>query len=202
MAGEAPPVTLHDEDELPPSQRERRERILDAARVLAARGGFDGVQMRDVADRADVALGTVYRYFPSKVHLLVALMHHETRALSRRLQRHPVEGETAADRVVAVLTRGISALQREPSLAEAMTRALMSADASAASDVHSVTTLTTEAVIDAMHGPDREPTDEDAAIARVLEQVWLSSMLAWLSGRSSASQLAEDIEVAARLLLR
>lgn len=189
-------------DDLSPSQRERRLRMLDAARHLAVRGGFDGVQMRDVADRADVALGTLYRYFPSKVHLLVALMHHETQTLVERIDRRPVEGDTAADRVVGVLTRGIQGLQRSPSLAEAMTRALMSADASAAADVDAVTDLTTRAVIAAMHGPDREPTSEDAAIARVLGQVWLSSMLAWLSGRSSTTQLTEDIDVAARLLLR
>jgi len=190
------------DDDLSPSQRERRLRMLEAARALAAKGGFDGVQMRDVADRADVALGTLYRYFPSKVHLLVALMHHETRGLTDRLERRPVEGATAADRVVAVLTRGVQGLQRDPSLAEAMTRALMFADASAAADVHAVTELTTAAVIRAMHGPDREPTDDDHAIARVLEQVWLSSLLAWLSGRSSTAQLTEDIDVAARLLLR
>ena len=29
--------------------------------------------MRAVADRADVAVGTLYRYFPSKVRLLVSL---------------------------------------------------------------------------------------------------------------------------------
>lgn len=190
------------DDDLSPSQRERRLRMLEATRTLAARGGFDGVQMRDVADRAEVALGTLYRYFPSKVHLLVALMHHETRALTDRLERRPVEGATAADRVVAVLTRGVQGLQRDPDLAEAMTRALMFADASAAADVHAVTELTTNAVIRAMHGPDREPTDDDHAIARVLEQVWLSSLLAWLSGRSSTAQLTEDIDVAARLLLR
>ncbi len=194
-------VTTTDDD-LSPPQRERRLRILEATRALAARGGYDGVQMRDVADRAEVALGTLYRYFPSKIHLLVALMHHETRALTDRLERRPVEGATAADRVVAVLTRGIQGLQREPGLTEAMTRALMSADTSAAADVHAVTELTTRAVIAAMHGPDREPTPDDAAIARVLEQVWLSSMLAWLSGRSSTAQLTEDIDVAARLLLR
>lgn len=201
MSGTALATTTSDED-LSPSQRERRLRILEATRGLAARGGFDGVQMRDVADRAEVALGTLYRYFPSKVHLLVALMHHEVRSLSNRLERRPVEGATAADRVVAVLTRGIQGLQREPDLSEAMTRALMFADASAAADVHAVTELTTQAVIAAMHGPDREPTADDHAIARVLEQVWLSSMLAWLSGRSSTAQLTEDIDVAARLLLR
>ena len=48
---------------------------------LAAEGGYDAVQMREVAERADVALGTLYRYFPSKVHLLVAAMGGTFRTL-------------------------------------------------------------------------------------------------------------------------
>ena len=39
---------------------------------LAAEGGYDAVQMRDVAGEAGVALGTIYRYFASKDHLLAA----------------------------------------------------------------------------------------------------------------------------------
>ena len=41
---------------------------------LASKGGFDAVQMRAVAEQADVALGTLYRYFPSKIHLLVSAL--------------------------------------------------------------------------------------------------------------------------------
>ncbi|TML66926.1 MAG: helix-turn-helix transcriptional regulator, partial [Actinobacteria bacterium] len=55
---------------LTPNQAARRDRVLDAALVLAAEGGYDAVQMRDVATRAQVALGTIYRYFASKDHLL------------------------------------------------------------------------------------------------------------------------------------
>ena len=57
---------------LTPVQRERRRRIIDAAMELAAEGGYDAVQMREVAARAEVALGTLYRYFASKERLLVA----------------------------------------------------------------------------------------------------------------------------------
>ncbi len=59
------------------AQRERRQRILDATYALAREGGYDAVQMRAVADQADVALGTLYRYFPSKVHLLVSALARE-----------------------------------------------------------------------------------------------------------------------------
>lgn len=188
--------------DLTQSQIERRGRILEAAKILAIKGGYDAVQMRDVAERADVALGTLYRYFPSKVHLLISIMQDETARLADRLERRPVEGDTAAERVIAMLDRATAALQRAPSLTEAMTRALMFADASAASDVHNVTSITTEAIIHAMHGPDREPSEDDEAIARVIEMVWLTSILGWLSGRASAAQMSEDLEVATGLLLR
>ena len=186
------------------SQAERRQRILDAATALATRGGYEAVQMRDVAERADVALGTLYRYFPSKVHLLVTLMHEQTRQLTQRLDRRPPQGDNAADRVVEVLSRATRALQRDPQLADAMIRALMFADASAAAEVNAVNSIMTDAIIFSIrgsngHGPSPE---EAAAVARVLEQVWWANILAWLSGRSSARQMTDDLDVAARLLLR
>jgi AcrR family transcriptional regulator len=52
----------------------RREAILFAARALAAESGMAAVQIVPVAERAGIAAGTVYRYFPSKTELVSALM--------------------------------------------------------------------------------------------------------------------------------
>jgi AcrR family transcriptional regulator len=51
----------------------RRVAILTAAREAAAEGGMAAVQIAPVAQRAGVAAGTVYRYFPSKTDLVTAL---------------------------------------------------------------------------------------------------------------------------------
>ncbi|WP_052666467.1 TetR family transcriptional regulator [Nitriliruptor alkaliphilus] len=195
-------VELPAPSELTPQQRERRERILDAAQQLASRGGFDGVQMRTVADKADVALGTLYRYFSSKVHLLVALQHDRALAMVERVAKHPPPGDDPIERATTVLLRSTRALQRDPSLTEALLRAIMVADASAAADVHKVSDVTTQMLLLAIHGPDHVATDEDLAKARVLEMVWLSSLLNWLSGRASSSQVDQDLSTAARLILR
>ena len=78
------------------AQRERRKRILDATMAIASKGGYEAVQMRAVADRADVAVGTLYRYFPSKVHLLVSALGREFEPHRRQdrplrgCRRHPV----------------------------------------------------------------------------------------------------------------
>ena len=91
--------------------------------------------MRTVAEHADVALGTLYRYFPSKIHLLVSALGQEFEQAVESLERKPVPGDTAADRVTYVLERTTRALQRDPNLTEALTRAFMFADASVAGEI-------------------------------------------------------------------
>ncbi len=119
-------------------QEARRRRILHASAQLASRGGFDAVQMREVAESSQVALGTLYRYFPSKVHLLVATMQDQLEHMHGTLRKKPPSGETAAERVAQTLMRAFRALQREPHLADAMVRALTFADRSVSPEVDQV----------------------------------------------------------------
>ena len=74
------------------AQRDRRKRILDATVALASQGGFDAVQMRSVAEQADVALGTLYRYFPSKIHLLVSALGREFERAEADTRDRPIPG--------------------------------------------------------------------------------------------------------------
>ncbi|MFF8091803.1 TetR family transcriptional regulator [Streptomyces sp. NPDC016675] len=180
-------------------QRARRRRILHATARLACRGGFEAVQMREVAESSQVALGTLYRYFPSKVHLLVATMHDQLEQLHGTLRKSPPTGATAADRVAQTLMRAFAALQREPRLAEAMTRALTFADRSVSPEVDQVSRQTTAIILDAMGGPEA-PTAEQLSAVRVVEHTWHSTLIAWLSGRASLAQVGADIETVCRLI--
>ena len=182
------------------AQRERRKRILDATLVLASKGGYDAVQMRAVAERADVALGTLYRYFPSKIHLLVSGLVREFESTKDKLDKRPVPGDTPADRIIYVLNRVTRNMQREPLLTEAITRAFMFADPSVATEVNAVAALMERMLTDAMH--EGEPTEDERAIARVIGDVWLSNLVAWVTRRASAADVTRQLELAARLLLR
>ena len=51
----------------------RRDDIVRAGRSLLSESGLAALQMRDVARRAEVGLGTVYTYFPTKEALFAAL---------------------------------------------------------------------------------------------------------------------------------
>ncbi|MQA26690.1 MAG: cholesterol catabolism transcriptional regulator KstR [Micromonosporaceae bacterium] len=183
------------------AQRDRRKRILDATLTLASKGGYDAVQMRTVAEQADVALGTLYRYFPSKIHLLVSALVREFGRAQDKLDRAQIPGETPYERMLFVLGRVTRAMQRDPQLTEAMTRAFMFADATAAAEVDTVGRL-----MDRMFGKamaaDGEPTDEQLAIARVVSDVWLSNLVAWVTRRASAKDVADHLELTVRLLLR
>jgi AcrR family transcriptional regulator len=52
----------------------RHEAIIAAARALASESGLGAVQIAPVAERAGIAAGTVYRYFPSKDDLVAAVV--------------------------------------------------------------------------------------------------------------------------------
>jgi AcrR family transcriptional regulator len=59
-----------------PRQQLRYARILEAAGGFA-RKGLDSVDLAEVAAQADVPLGTLYRYFPSATHLMLAVYRHQ-----------------------------------------------------------------------------------------------------------------------------
>ncbi|MDP2772360.1 MAG: TetR family transcriptional regulator [Nocardioides sp.] len=184
------------------AQRDRRKRILDATFELAKEGGFDAVQMRAVADKADVALGTLYRYFPSKIHLLVSALGRELEVAEGVLRERPIPGDTTSERVIYVLKKTTRGLQGDPHLTEALTRAFMFADGSVANEIHTVGMTLTSMLTQAMHPGATELTDQDVAIARVIGDVWLSALVAWVTGRSTAAETSAHMENAVRLLLR
>ena len=181
------------------SQEARRSRVIDAALTLGADGGYDAVQMRDVASEAGVALGTIYRYFASKDHLLAACQVEFARAEQRRLELRPTQGDTPADRVVDVLRRATRAQEREPKLTAAMVTAISSPDPAVSGCQRDVT----DVMASVLSGPmgDIDPRLK-AGIIRALSHVWFSALLGWVNGWTNVRAVGEELESAARLLLR
>ncbi|MBX7069313.1 MAG: TetR family transcriptional regulator [Microthrixaceae bacterium] len=180
-------------------QQDRHERMLDVTARLAAEGGYDAVQMRAVAVEADVALGTLYRYFPSKEHLLVSAMLRQIESLSDRLLVRPAAGTDAVGRVVDVLRRANSALQRQQQFTVAVVRALAAGDETVAPVVREVRDLMAGIVLAAI-GTD-DPTEREQLVTEILQEVWLSSLVAWISGVEPSTSVGRKLEAAATLLL-
>lgn len=67
--------------------RRNRQAVITAARRLFAREGLDA-QMPDVAKAAKVGVGTVYRHFPTKDHLIAALVSAHFEHLAEKARQN------------------------------------------------------------------------------------------------------------------
>ena len=176
----------------------RRQRIVETAIELGTEGGYDAVHMREVAERADVALATVYRYFESKDHLLSAAISEWTAQLQARLARAPARGDNPEDRLVDVLRRASRAIERRPLLAEALVRALSSPDpgvAAAAAKVRGQIKSISAPILSELS------PDQLEGVVAVLSHVWNSSLMIYANGQAPISSIGNELERAARLLL-
>jgi AcrR family transcriptional regulator len=77
-------VTVHAtaDRQLTEQGRERKQQLVDAAIVLFAERGYSATRILDICDRAGVAKGLFYWYFPTKLDLfseLVRSMRHQLR---------------------------------------------------------------------------------------------------------------------------
>lgn len=78
-----------------PRQQLRYARILKTAEGFAQRQ-FDTLSLSDVAARADIPLGTLYRYFPSTAHLMLAVYRQQLRELRDGVRLREGKGHALA----------------------------------------------------------------------------------------------------------
>jgi AcrR family transcriptional regulator len=128
---EAPRMTTPDTaDTLPPAAVGRRQRsdarrnqqtLLDAAAVVFVRAGVDA-PVRDIAAEAGVGLGTIYRHFPTRADLVVAVFRHQLDALAAATGDPAGDpaGETPYDALRSWVARFADFLVTKHGLAEAL----------------------------------------------------------------------------------
>jgi len=180
------------------AQEARRQRVIDAAMELGLEGGYESVQMRDVAARAHVAMGTVYRYFSSKDHLLAAALVFWVEQLDARLAQVPARGSVASERVLDVLERALRAMGRQPRLVAAVFASLASPDLAAIECQQQMGAVMDGIIMRAIGEP--QPPDH-AERTRIIGHVWYSSLVGWVNGWSDMNRVRDELAVAVRLLL-
>jgi AcrR family transcriptional regulator len=181
-------------------QLQRREALLSAVMQLALERGIDNVQMKSVAELSGVALGTTYRYFASKEHLLAsALIEWQARLTDLiLLESHDFQGDDQrVDRIVDFLHRGMRGFQRYPSYADLMIYVAASRDPYARQALEAMS-VRTDRVLRLYLGPD-VAQDLFDTVSFTIGSVWLNAILMWRSGRDSLEAAYANIENGVRL---
>jgi AcrR family transcriptional regulator len=194
--------------------KDRKDRILDVAVGLAAAGGFENVRQRDVADQAGIALGTLYKSFTSKEHILSAALAREADELERKLRSRPPAGDTPQARLEGLFKIVTRAMCHKPKYARAVLRATASGQPDVAAHVTAYQGRMNSIIISVMSGETRgdesrdEPRDEprelsehDAFIATLLQQIWFASLVGWSAGIFSQSDVTTHMNRAIEMIL-
>jgi AcrR family transcriptional regulator len=180
------------------SKAARRVRMVEAAMYLAAEGGYEAVQMRAVAEQANVSLGTIYRYFAGKDDMLLAGLAGWIHLLRRRIEDEPFSGGSAADRLAEVLGQSASAAEGAPVLMGALVTALSTTDSTAAQYKLQIDSEVSEMIVVAIGD---EPGIDAVGISRVVGHVWLSAISRWVGGLAEAGSVEAELRHAVKMLI-
>lgn len=185
--------------ELTATQQARRARVIDAALSLSRRRTFDQIQVKDVAEEAGVALGTVYRYFSSKDHLFAEALVRWVESLQTNVTRHPLTGAVPADRLREVLHRCVRAFQGQPNLAKLVTTLTVSSDPFAIEAVARMDMITSAVFREALIGIEEETV---RSMVRIVYQVLDGLLRMWSAGRLSIVDVYDTLDDMVGLLFR
>lgn len=179
------------------SRAGRRQHILDAASIVAGAVGYDGMTMREVAEEAGMSTATIYRYFTSKAHVLVAAWGEWLEDFDRDL--HNAEGTPTGIRLHHMAVTMFDALRRCPGFADAVIRAYAFADADAATEVESVRFHLSEIFAETIGGGSL--TDYHLAIGGLMSDVWAANAIAVSQGRVTPDEFRHRLGTTAHLIV-
>lgn len=184
--------------DLSPDQVERRTRIVDAAVEMMIDVDYGDIQVKDVAARAEVALGTLYRYFGSKEHLMATALVQWSEAF-RRVSNAPADGALPAiEQVKLVYQRAARAFERQPRVFGALMQVQASTDPLAAEVYAEFAELQLEAFGAALADLPAETGDD---IVDVMSAVLSEGLRNCQSGRIPRAELRRRLDRAAELLV-
>lgn len=115
------------------ARAETRRLVIDAARALFEERGFEDTATREIAERAGVATGTVFKHFPDKDALLAGVLLVELDGVLERARATLPPG-TLHDRLMHFARALYSFYARNPALSRALVRATTLSDGQAGAE--------------------------------------------------------------------
>ena len=156
-----------------------RARLLAAAASLITDKGYAAFTMKELAERANSAVGLVYRYFPTRESLVLGLYADLARRTYARASA--LDAGTVGARFVELLGRKLDELDRSPRVFRALAHAALAPEAPTgvlADETRSTREEGIAAFTTAVRGAVNAPAD-DEALGRILYGIHLLFVLAW-----------------------
>jgi AcrR family transcriptional regulator len=182
-----------------PAQRNRYARMLQVATTMLATGGEEALQMKELADRAEVSLATLYRYFPSKDHVLLAISYSRYENALRRVSSEAPRGDTIQERVANHMMREFRAEQRDQLLTAALAKVLTDTRAEYRQVIAKVE-QTHMQVLEHVATAGGPVSADLRQRLRIVADVFGAATRRWLAGVSSAAQARFEIRMGCYLL--
>jgi AcrR family transcriptional regulator len=182
-----------------PGQRARYDRVIAAATELLSAGGREAVQMKDLAQRAGVSLATLYRYFPSKDYVLLAVTLSRYQAAWRQVSAEVPRGDTVRARVAAHLLREFRAQQRDQRLTAALSAALTGGGRSYSSIIEAAEHTHARIVRHVAAGGGPLSEQQERLLTIVLD-IARAATRRWLAGTYSVAEAEAQITIGCQLL--
>jgi AcrR family transcriptional regulator len=131
--------------------RERRvEEILEAAREVFCRKGYEGAAMAEIAARLGVVEGTLYKYFDSKRSLLLKVLEHWYEQMFGDYSQQLAGVRGARQRLRLLVWHHLRTIAQEPSLCRLMFREVRSGQDYEGSELHAMNRRYTELLVEVL----------------------------------------------------
>lgn len=180
-----------------PRQLDRRRRVLDAVHDLLAERPLHDIQVKDIADRAQVSLAAMYRYFASKEHLLAEALVDWAEDKGRAYDRRP-RGGSPADRFADVVRRGIRGYRRSPQYAELFLEVSASRDPHAVECMGRLSKLVGGGMRASLEGIEPDTAE---AVRIAVGHAWVGGLFECVHGRETFAELETNLVRTCRLLV-
>jgi AcrR family transcriptional regulator len=190
----------------PPGQTARgaaaRDRLYATAIRLIATRGYEATTLRDIAKAEDVSVGLLYRYFPSKQAVVIALYDELSSEYARQAAEMP--SGRWRDRFIFALSTSLRVLKPHQMALRALTPVLVGDpeegifSARTAFSRLRVQQVFEEAVIRSSDAPKPRLAE---ALGRLLYLVHLAVLLWWLLDKSANQRATEALVVLTQQLL-
>jgi AcrR family transcriptional regulator len=155
--------------------------------------------MKDLAQQAGVSLATLYRYFPSKDYVLLAVALARYQDAARKVFSEVPQGDSVRERVASHMMREFRAQQRDQRLTAALTQVLTETSRSYSAIIETIEHLHLQ-IVRHVAAAGGSLSEQQEKLLPIVMDIFSAATRHWVAGIFSVSEVKFQIEVGCQLL--